>query len=81
MCSLAVLHAGDRLSPPWRLAFSALGGARRWVFLPMLSLTVPLLVMIKGGDAMSVCFNTVAVLFLCDIDHGVKNTFLEPLLY
>ena len=63
------------------LAFSALGGARRWVFLPMLSLTVPLLVMIKGGDAMSVCFNTVAVLFLCDIDHGVKNTFLEPLLY
>ena len=25
--------------------------------------------MYKGGDALSVCFNTVAVLFLCEIDN------------
>ena len=29
----------------------------------------PILVLFKGGDALSVCFNTVAVLFLCEIDN------------
>lgn len=42
---------------------------RRWVFLPALATVVPILVMIKGGDALSVCFNTVAILFLCNIDN------------
>ena len=28
-----------------------------------------LLVLYKGGDALSVCLNTVAILFLCDIDN------------
>ena len=35
----------------------------------MLVLAIPLLVMYKGGDALSVCFNTVAMLFLCEIDN------------
>ena len=42
---------------------------RRWVFLPFLVIDVPVLVMFKGGDALSVCLNTVAILFLCDIDN------------
>ena len=41
---------------------------RRWVFLPALVLTVPILVTVKGGDALNVCLNTVAILFLCEID-------------
>ena len=40
---------------------------RRWVFLPSLVCTVPLLVMVEGGDALQICLNTVAILFLCDI--------------
>ena len=39
----------------------------RWVFLPSLVCTVPLLVMVEGGDALQICLNTVAILFLCDI--------------
>ena len=42
---------------------------RRWLFLPCLVTTVPMLVLTKGGDALSVCLNTVAILFLCDIDN------------
>ena len=42
---------------------------RRWVFLPPLVLNVPGLVLYKGGDALSICLNTVAILFMCDIDN------------
>ena len=68
LCSMAVAHAGDKLSKGWRLALGFLLWMRRWVFLPALVTTVPFLVLYKGGDALSVCLNTVAILFLCDID-------------
>eukprot|EP01043_Picozoa_sp_COSAG02_P047990 COSAG02_NODE_4662_length_5119_cov_2.425299_2_plen_612_part_00 len=69
LCSMAVAHAGDKLSKGWRLALGFLLWMRRWLFLPTLVLTAPMLVMFKGGDALSVCLNTVATLFLCDIDN------------
>ena len=69
LCSMAVAHAGDKLSKGWRLALGFLLGMRRWVFLPALVANVPMLVIFKGGDALSVCLNTVAILFLCDIDN------------
>jgi hypothetical protein len=46
-----------------------LGGIRRWVFLPTLCTTIPWLVLSERGDALSVCFNTIAMLFLCEIDN------------
>ena len=61
------MHAGDRLSRGSRLALSLLGGVRRWVFLPTLVMGVPFLVLIKGGDVLSVCFNTIAILFLTEV--------------
>ena len=69
LCSMAVAHAGDKLSMGWRLALRFLLWMRRWVFLPVLVMNVPFLVLIKGGDALSVCLNAVAILFLCDIDN------------
>ena len=65
LCALSVTHAGDGLSRGWHRAFTVLGGVRRRIFLPALVTSVPLLVMLKGGDALSVCFNTVAILFMC----------------
>ena len=61
------MHAGDRLSRGSRLALTLLGGVRRWVFLPTLVIAVPVLVLVKGGDALSVCFNTIAILFLTEV--------------
>jgi hypothetical protein len=69
LCATAIRHAGDRIAPAYRFALSLLGGMRRWTFLPTLVTAAPVLVMFKGGDALSVCFNTVAVLFLCEIDN------------
>lgn len=76
LCSIAIEHAGDRITPAWRFALSLLGGVRHWVFLPILVMAVPLLVMYRGGDALSVCFNAVAVLFLCEIDNLAYAVFL-----
>ena len=69
LCSMAVAHAGDKLSKGWRLALGFLLWMRRWVFLQGLMLNVPVLVVMKGGDALSVCLNTVAILFMCDVDN------------
>ena len=74
---LAAQHAGEKLSPRWRLALAVLSGVRRWVFLPTLVMTVPMMVAMKSGDALSVCFNTVALLFLCDIDNFTYKVLLS----
>lgn len=36
---------------------------------PAVLMSVPYLVVTKGGDALNICFNTVAVLFLMDVDN------------
>ena len=67
LCAVAIEHAGAKLSHGSRLALALLGGVRRWVFLPTLVVAVPFLVLLKGGDALSVCFNTIAILFLTEV--------------
>ena len=58
------LHA----QAPSRRAGLLLNFVRRWVFLPAIVATVPFLVVMKGGDATSVCFNSVGTWHrsLCD---------------
>ena len=48
---MAIAPAG-KLSAGWRHALIVLLGIRRWLFLPALVCTVPLLVMVEGGDAL-----------------------------
>ena len=69
LCAIAIAHADTKLNQGWRLALGFLVWLRRWVFLPSLVMTMPVLVLYKGGDALSICLNTVALLFLCDIDN------------
>ena len=66
------LVALDRADPPlpvgWRLALRGLAIVRRYTFLPLLTCAVPTVVVFQGGDALSICFNTVAVLFLTEVE-------------
>eukprot|EP01051_Picozoa_sp_SAG22_P014244 SAG22_NODE_1698_length_3788_cov_3.925725_2_plen_469_part_00 len=70
LCSLAIerIPAGA-LGKKWILAVSFCLELRRFVFLPAMLTLVSTLVMTRGGDALSVCFNTVAIIFLVDIDN------------
>ena len=46
-----------------------LGGVRRWVFLPTLVCCIVCLVTYQGGDALSIALNTVAIIFLVEVDN------------
>ena len=46
------------------------------MFLPGLLLDVPILVLFNGGDALSICFNTVAILFLAEVDNVCFSVML-----
>lgn len=71
LCTISLEHlpASTMISPAWRYGLAAIGLVRRWVFLTLLVISVPLLVVYKGGDALSVCFNTIAILFMTEIDN------------
>jgi hypothetical protein len=68
LCALTVTRASAGAQSGVRCAVALLNGVRRWVFLPNLLVDIAPLIWIQGADALSVCFNTVAVLFLCEID-------------
>jgi len=68
---LALLHSGTELHGRCRMSLVCLNFVRRWVFLPSLVTAVPTLVVLKGGDALNVCMNTVAVMFLTEVDEGL----------
>ena len=69
LVTAAMNQAGDRLGKGWRIALKFLNGVRRYVFLPSVLMNVSNLVLHKGGDSLSVCLNTIAILFLCEVDN------------
>jgi hypothetical protein len=70
LCGLAIKRIPEgALDWKWVTALSFCLELRRFVFLPAMLIAVATLVMTKGGDALSVCFNTVAILFLVEIDN------------
>ena len=76
LVSMGVRQAEARLGCGWRLGLTFLNGIRRWMFLPTMLLIVPGLVLLQGGDALSVCFNTVAVLFMTEVDNIIFRVAL-----
>lgn len=77
LCSVAIVRAGRLLSPRMRIALIMLGGLRRWCFLPGLIVPLIMIPLAKGGDALNVCFNTVALLFLGEIDNVAYSVGLS----
>lgn len=67
LVTIALRHAGDTVEPGHRRAIQIMNGIRRWCFLPALVCSIPTVVVLKASDALSVCFNTVAILFLTDV--------------
>lgn len=66
-CLLAITHGGGQIGQRWTRAVLVLAAIRRWAFLPRVLSCIPGLVLQEGGDALSVCFNTVSCLFLMEI--------------
>jgi hypothetical protein len=70
LCLLAIERIPEgALSWKWVSALSFCLELRRFAFLPAMLNSVATLVIMRGGDALSVCFNTVAIIFLVEIDN------------
>ena len=69
LCLLALDHGRSNASIAWQVAIRGLCAMRRWIVLPGLMASVLMLITIQGGDALNVCLNAVAVLFLVELDN------------
>jgi hypothetical protein len=68
LCLLALDRADRPVPAGWRVALRSLAMIRRYTFLPLMVTMIPVVVLFQGGDALSICFNTVAVLFLAEVE-------------
>ena len=57
------------LGPGWQLALNLLNRLRSQVFLQPLMGAIPAVVLTQGGSALNICFNTIAVLFITEVDN------------
>ena len=71
LCEIALRAISRRRDVPrgWRFAIRGLNAARYYIFLPNVVSSVVQLVLNDGGDVKNVCLNTVAVLFLLEVDN------------
>eukprot|EP01052_Picozoa_sp_SAG31_P043674 SAG31_NODE_7352_length_1712_cov_1.132052_2_plen_244_part_00 len=59
LCDFCIDANVETLQPKWRITLRLLNGMRRWIFLPVLMLAVLSLIVFKGGDALTIVFNTI----------------------
>jgi len=71
LCEKSLRDIAKRRDVPrgWRFAIHGLNYARYFLMLPNIILSVMELVMHEGGRVKEVCLNTVAVLFLLEVDN------------
>ena len=85
LCEIALRDISQKREVPrgWRFAIGGLNFARCYIMLPNVILSVMELVLNDGGRVKEVCLNTVAVLFLLEVDdlaflHGLgERTRME----
>ena len=80
LCDIALREISKRRDVPrgWRFAIGGLNAARYFVLVPNILCSVMLLVLNDGGRVRDICLNTVAVLFLLEVDnlaflHGLSE--------
>ncbi len=69
LCNLALRQAQETIPKHWRYSFLAMNFARRYLFLPGIPVAIVMVLLTNGADAMSICFNSVALVFLCEVDE------------
>jgi hypothetical protein len=69
LCTLAIERYGDALELKWRRALLLCQAVRRFTFLPVMLIATCSIIVIMGGDALTACFNSLAILFMTEIDN------------
>jgi hypothetical protein len=66
---MAMARNLQELSPLWRFALRLLNRLRTQLFLSPLMGAIPGVVLTQGGSALLIAFNTIAVLFVTEVDN------------
>lgn len=69
LCSIALARGRAQLSKKWELALWLHSTFRVHALLSAILSAVPIVILTRGGEAMTVAFNTVAILFLTEIEY------------
>jgi hypothetical protein len=69
LCEMSATARAMELSLPWQVALATLGRIRSQFFLAAVMGAVPGVVLTQGGSAMDVAFNSIAILFIMDVDN------------
>jgi len=70
MCEVFEARMRRRSCNFYSVAIWVLNALRRYLVLPLITACVPTLVAYMGGNAISICFNCLAIVFLLDIDNA-----------
>lgn len=69
LCRIAIERNVKELTIGWKIGLELLNTLRSQFFLLPLMAAVPVVVLTQGGSALQVCFNTIAILFITEIDN------------
>lgn len=69
LCEMQKQRSLKELSSGWRLALSLLNRLRSQFFLAPLMGCIPSVILMQGGSALNIAFNTIAVLFITEVDN------------
>ena len=69
LCEIGMDRNRKELSIFWQYAFGFLNRLRSQFFLHPLVGAIPCVVLTQGGSALDICFNTIAIMFITEVDN------------
>jgi hypothetical protein len=80
LCTMSMDHNIKELHKGWQIALAFLNILRSHFFLLPLMGAIPVVVLTQGGSAMSICFNTITILFITLLAiHTPRNCSWGPI--
>jgi hypothetical protein len=69
LCEMQQRRNSKELNPGWLLTLNVLNRLRSQFFLAPLMGCIPCVILMQGGSALNIAFNTIAVLFITEVDN------------
>ena len=69
LCQMAANRGHLEVSRRWQMALSFLNLFRAHGFVMVLVMCIPLVILTRGGGSLDVAFNTIAIMFLTEVDN------------
>ena len=75
VCGIAMARARPEVSP-WKYVLTVIMYFRRYSCMTIIAVCIPFVVMYRGADSLSICFNTLAIMVCLQLERDVYNIAL-----